>query len=186
MTFKHGDKIGWIYTTYGSEEPKEISFEEICAEEEEKGPRQKKILMSSRPFWKKYAKDCGIEYTPELSQQMLRQRCNERQNETNTTNETELNNTINNTELNTNKTKEDFKVSFDYSPKRITNLNQPFTVSFFNGQNPLANLSIQVNGKEYTTNASGTISFNVSLGDYFVKWSSPGYEMFRKIFRIGG
>jgi hypothetical protein len=182
LTFNNGDRIGWIYTTYGSEEPKEVSFDDICVEkEDDKGPRQKKILMSSRPFWKDYCRRCGIEYNPELGPQMLRQLCHEKQSTENATNSSASNDTNKTGHIKARPT----KVSFDYSPKKIKDFRKPFTVRFFNGDMPLKNLTVMVNGEEHRTNSSGIVSFDINMGDYLVKFSNPGYELFRRIFRIG-
>ena len=75
---RDGDVLGFHFTdNFPSGYPEFLSFADICGEKPNRGPVQKKILQSSRPFWRRYAEDCGIEYTDRIPPQNLARRCRE-------------------------------------------------------------------------------------------------------------
>jgi hypothetical protein len=189
-----GDVIGFEYTDdFPSGYPKFRSFAEICPEKEkEKGPRQKQILRSSRPYWKKFAADCGIVYNESLAPQTLRRLCDENLRainyaaepgsalEENATNGTAASGSAESNEPSLR------PLAYDYKPKVIEDFNEPFRVFFSSEGFVLSGLSVIVNGRNYTTSEDGTISFGIGLGDYLVTAGYPGFENLSVIFRIGG
>lgn len=174
---KDGDVLGFQYTDdFPSGYPEFMSFDEICPKNE--GRRDRVILRSSEPYWKKYAEDCNIEYAKYLAPQNLVAMCEEHKADL-----LLLNNTTISAEELSSKPKIEKEIPYGYSPKIITDLSAPFSISFYLN-NTLIGITIKVNGASYTTN-NGTISFNIAHGDYLVELNVPGFKEFRKIFRIG-
>jgi hypothetical protein len=190
---KDGDVIGLHYTDdFPSGYPEFISFEALCAKEEKTGPIEKQLLMSSRPFWKRYCEDCGITYDETLAPQTLRRLCDEKKNQTNyTTEELGLAQNDNLTGAqdsaaavgNATKGK---KINYVYKPQIIVDFSEPFRVFFNSEDYILGGLPVIVNGESYTTSPDGMISFKVDLGDYRVDICYPDFENLSVIFRIGG
>lgn len=164
---KDGDVIGFHYTNeFPSGYPEFAGFEEICAAEKGKeGPKDKKILMSSRPFWRAYCEMCGIEYDDTVPAQTLRQRCVERQERGE-------------------ETPEPKSISCSH-PKAIRSLDDPFRLRFSSDGLPLVAAHVYVNGRLHLTGWYGDVSLDIDRGDYLVELDRPGYAPFRKIFRIG-
>jgi|GEM_PF-3473284 len=186
---KDGDVIGLEYTDdFPSGYPRFFDFDELCPLEKS-GPIKKSILMSSRPFWRQYSEECGIEYDETLSPQDLRKICDEKKANQSGAGFDNLSIAQQNNSLGGTVAKEFSllkKISFDFNPKLIEDLSEPFNVSFSSSGSVLQNLSVLVNGLVYTTDSEGEISFSISRGDYLVEVYQPGFEVLRIIFRIGG
>jgi hypothetical protein len=176
-----GDMVGFAYGGFGTK-PDFRKFTQVCRNPKEDGnPHlvKKRILMSSRPFWKNYAAECGIEYTDRLPAQNLVRRCKQKlaKEPVNRTLELE------DTEV---ETEEKKPIFYDYSPKKIESIGDPFTVSLSSlGGELLPNLTVFVNGFVYTTDDSGSFSFPSARGDHIITASPEGFEELRVTFRMG-
>jgi len=177
---RDGDVLGYHFTDqFPSGYPRFFGFEDICGKEPKRGVVKKKQLMSSRPYWKQYAEDCGIDYTDRIPAQNLVKLCRDHKAE-----QLLLNN---DSEM----VAEDLsaeplkRVDYDYRPKLITDLKKPFTVILTSGGGTLGGLSVSINGREYILGRDGSVSFPVERGSYRLVFSQPGFEQLKVTFRIG-
>lgn len=178
---KDGDVLGFEYTDdFPSGYPKFASFDEICPKTKETDAKKRRILRSSAPYWRRYATECGIEYSDYITPQNLIKKCEDRKAEL------VLNNTTVIAEGFSNTPKAEGMIYVDYSPKVITDLSAPFNLSFYSNTSALSGVKVLVNNASYTTNEKGVISLSVTLGDYLIDVNLPGFKEFRRIFRIGG